>query len=273
MTVLLAASSADLGGQDELAYASIAAFALMISIGAVIRLRHHHRKWGQVALRAVRAERHRIARELHDEAGHGLFLIATHARRLPAISPATKSIAMAIDETAQATMQQIRNLVGVLRSGGPAPPPEQDRRSLSAQIVEALLLQSPSPGRARFEVNRIEREELVPRPVRRVVLSVVQEGLASELKHHPHGSVSVLIDYGRGVLVRIQGQPPQAGGSGAGVQMMPGCLAGLRERVQAEGGVLEIWQTAEEGRVLIARFPEEARHDGKEPWCASAFYS
>ncbi|TMR95146.1 sensor histidine kinase [Nonomuraea basaltis] len=200
-------------------------------------------------------ERRRIARELHDGLGHGLIVIAMHARRLPALAPQTRPIAEAIDETVSDILGQVRTVIGVLRgskqrsvSDRPAP--------LSAQVA-ALISNLPSDAAAvRFAVRGVEHQ--VDGRIRDVVLRLVQEGLTNAFKHGKDLPVRVDLGFGDDELeVSVV--------SGAGelaehVHQLAGYgLLGMREGVVAAGGGFECGPLTDGGFLIRAWLPTEER--------------
>ncbi|MER6830060.1 histidine kinase [Streptosporangium sp. NPDC000563] len=64
---------------------------------------------------AMLRERRWIARNLHDGVGHGLTVIALQARRLSGSSTTGHQVARIIEETAQATLEDLRETLAALR--------------------------------------------------------------------------------------------------------------------------------------------------------------
>ncbi len=202
-------------------------------------------------LRAEQArlgERARIAQEMHDVLAHKVSLIALHAGGLevnPAVGPEkVESSAGLIRETARQAMEDLREVLGVLRTdlshdgADLAPVP---RAADLARLVEA----SRSAG---VQVSsELTLPDDVPALVGRTVYRVVQEALTNVHKHARGVSTAVLVDGapGTGVTVRVTNVRPVAAdsllpGSGAG-------LVGLRERVTLSGGRLNAGPTQDGG--------------------------
>ncbi|WP_285493420.1 histidine kinase [Actinomadura sp. NBRC 104425] len=198
----------------------------------------------EVAL-AVQRERRRIARELHDAVGHGLVVIAMHSRRLPAVSAQAQSVARLIDETAQATLRDMRQIIGTLRGA-----PEPGGWLLSQRAAE-LVGRMPD-GRA-VELEVTGREPPLPLDLRTTALHVVQESLANALKHGG-GRLRVLIEYGDELRITVTdegGRPPGEGWAGPGGQG----LRGLVETVTARGGSFTFGRPPGDGFLVRARLP------------------
>jgi signal transduction histidine kinase len=233
---------------------------LAIGIGTrVAERRRRSRASRQVTLAsaAVQEERRRIGRELHDIVGHGLLVVALHARRLPALAPQTRPLALAIDDTAQTTLRQVRHLVGALRTTQPADE-RGDGAALSSRIVD-LTARLPY-HRLSVVLDRAEREHLVPPRLRTTLLRVVQEGLTNALKYGHDKPVQIELRFADEVLLIVASGACSAAaepakdtaGAGAGHG-----LFGLRERVMAEGGSFESGPVGD-GFLIRARLPVPA---------------
>src|SRR4051812_11992153 len=94
----------------------------------------------ELADRAVTEERLRIARELHDVVAHSMSVVAVHAgtgRMVAVADPAGAQQALeTIEVTTRAALQEMRNLLGVLRSA--------DESDTSASWASSDL--APAPG-------------------------------------------------------------------------------------------------------------------------------
>ncbi|MBM0231505.1 sensor histidine kinase [Micromonospora sp. STR1_7] len=199
----------------------------------------------------VRAEeRTRIAREMHDVVAHQVSLMVVHAGALEvtAADPATVEAAALIRRTGRQALTDLREVLGVLRQGGPTTVPE---RGLDA--LDELIGESRSAG---LRVRR--RDEGVPAAlpatVGRTAYRVVREALTNVRKHAADAETTVCLRYlPDGLEVAVRNGP-----SGAG-QSLPGAgqgLLGLRERVELLGGRLEA-APADGGFLVRALIPVE----------------
>lgn len=201
-------------------------------------------------------ERARIAQEMHDILAHKVSLIALHAGGLevnPAVGPEkVESSAGLIRETARQAMEDLRDVLGVLRTdvsvdgADLAPVP---RAADLARLVQA------SRAAGVNVTSELTLPDDVPALVGRTVYRIVQEALTNVHKHARGASTAVLVEgaAGTGVTVRVANLRPVAAdsllpGSGAG-------LVGIRERVTLSGGRLTVGPTAEGGWQVEAWLP------------------
>jgi PAS domain S-box-containing protein len=204
------------------------------------------RKRAEADLRASRvrllvvadAERRRIQRNIHDGAQQRLTSVLLSLGRLrESAAGDTTLLDLAIDELATG-LQELRELASGLH------PSVLSERGFSAAL-EALALRAPVP----VELAAVPDRRL-PEPVEVGAYYVVAEALANVHKHADARRVVVkaaadearllveVVDDGEG------GADPEGGG-----------LSGLRDRVEALGGTLEVGSRAGEGTRVLARLP------------------
>jgi signal transduction histidine kinase len=205
---------------------------------------------------ATAEERTRIARDLHDSAGHAINVIlvqAGAARLLQEQDPARARAALeTIEDVARETLGEIDQLVRVLREDGSSngsevePPP-----GLAA--LETLAERHRTSGLAvdvRFEGGR---RHLTP-AVDRTTYRILQEALTNAARHG-RGNADVEVDFGPQALELTVTNPSprdtaQAEGHG---------IVGMRERTELLGGSFDA--TAVGGLFRVrARLP----YDGGE---------
>jgi signal transduction histidine kinase len=203
---------------------------------------------------AAAEERTRIARDLHDSAGHAINVIlvqAGAARLLQHQDPARSREALeTIEEVARETIDEIDRLVRVLRDEEPGdqepgvePPP-----GLAA--VNALAERHRSTG---LEVTvSVEGSVFdVPSDVSRAAYRILQEALTNAALHGD-GDASVRISLGEGVLALEVENTVAANGAGRAGGGLG--LVGMRERAALLGGTLAA--DSESGRFSMrARIP------------------
>ncbi|WP_329005245.1 histidine kinase [Kribbella sp. NBC_00709] len=211
-------------------------------------------------------ERARIAQEMHDVLAHKVSLIALHAGGLE-VNPAVgadkvEGSAKLIRETARQAMEDLREVLGVLRSdvsvaGADLAPVPQ------AADLERLIEASRDAGVTVGYDVALPGD--VPDSIGRTVYRLVQESLTNVHKHARGAATDVRVHgaRGEGVTVRVTNLRPVAAGS-----LLPGAgagLVGLRERVQLAGGRLTTGPTVEGGWRVEAWLPWDDRRQEAEP--------
>jgi signal transduction histidine kinase len=207
---------------------------------------------------ARRAERTRIAREMHDVLAHRLSLLATYAGALsyrPDAPPEQLSRAAEVVRSGvHQALDELREVIGVLRDDETRDGPGS--RPLPGLAELPRLVEESSAAGMRVEVRDGGWQPSgVPDAVGRTVYRVVQEGLTNARKHAAGERVTLCLDGGpgKGVDVSIanrlpaRAQPPSVPGTGTG-------LIGLGERVSLAGGTLE-WRDSDGEFLLRAWLP------------------
>lgn len=229
------------------------------ALSASLRLRDERRRYedelaGWAAERAAQAERLRIARDLHDLASHGLGLItlrAAAARSVPGEAGALeRERALAdIEQASRRTTDELRRMLTVLRSPGPAPLRPADTLADLPEVVEAAAAGVTAPT---LEVDLDRLGDVAPL-AQLTVCAVVREALQNTVRHAGPTAVCVVVRREADDLVAdVHDAGPEVGweprpGAGHG-------LAGLRERVAAAGGSLTAGPHGD-GWAVCARVP------------------
>ncbi|MGH3519231.1 MAG: sensor histidine kinase [Haloechinothrix sp.] len=198
-------------------------------------------------VRAQDAERRRLGRNIHD--GIQQQLVALSARLRLARNELGRDPALA-DATLVALQADIRRSVEDLRelSRGIHPSVLSDRGLLEA--VESLLTFVPLPVRLAADAEM--RGRRLPEPVEVAGYFVVSEALANVLKHARASAVQVTLGVSDDVLV-VQVDDDGVGLAPAGVDGSG--LAGLRDRLDVLGGMLDVDGKSGSGTRLLARLP------------------
>jgi signal transduction histidine kinase len=190
-------------------------------------------------------ERLKLSRELHDVAGHSLTALKLNLARLardPAL--AAREELQVSSALADDLLGQIRQVVGTLRA--------HDGFDLRAAL-EALA--QPIPGvkividiEDHLRVDDIEQAE--------TLLRCAQEAITNALRHGRATGIVVALQRIDGTLtlsIANDGLAPSRIDPGNG-------LTGMRERLNAVGGTLEIVTTPPRGLQVIARIPNAPGH-------------
>jgi signal transduction histidine kinase len=195
---------------------------------------------------AAAEERTRIARDLHDSAGHAINVILVHAGlgRLRAEDDPARREFETIEQVARETVGEIDQLVGALREHGDEvePPP-----GLAA--LEPLVARHRAAG---LDVTTTIQGDLRPLPpvVDRAAYRILQEALTNAARHGA-GSARVEATFAENELeLKVTNPLRDEGardGDGHGI-------VGMRERAALLGGVLEANALAQSFRVR-ARLP------------------
>jgi signal transduction histidine kinase len=181
---------------------------------------------------AAAEERARIARDLHDSAGHAINVIlvqAGAARLLQQQDPERARQALeTVEQVARETIDEIDRIVGALREGGSAevePPP-----GLAA--LDGLVEQHRAAGLDVSVATRGSRRSLA-RPADQAAYRILQEALTNAARHG-NGRVDVDIVFGDNDLAITVTNPaePEMGVEGHGI-------IGMRERAALLGGTFQ----------------------------------
>lgn len=203
----------------------------------------------QAAEVALSRERALLAREMHDVVSHQVTLIAVQAGAMQVAGrdDAERGFARTIRQLCVVTLQELREMVQVLRaSGGTA-------REIAPQPVLADLPRLVADSGLETTIT-VDLPEDLGQPVQRAVYRFVQEGLTNVRKHAPDAVVRVSGRVHDGeVLVDLVNGPARAErielpGSGLG-------LVGLGERASLLGGSLDAGPQPGDGFALHLRLP------------------
>ncbi|OZM71247.1 two-component sensor histidine kinase [Amycolatopsis antarctica] len=215
------------------------------------------------AARAAQArtlERNRIAREMHDVLAHRISLVAMQAgvldHRGDLAAEETRVLIRGIAEGSHQALEELRDVLGVLRADPERPEPPQP----SLNRIPELVADARTSGLNATLTTTVTEEP--SEVLGRTCYRIVQEGLTNAAKHAPGAQVHVVLDgtAGEEIHVGVRSSPPTirttpAPASGFG-------LLGLGERVSLAGGELEHHPTADNGYLLSARLPWPG-HDHK----------
>lgn len=212
---------------------------------------------------AVLTERARIARDLHDVVAHRMSVVVVMAQtaryRVPDVSDGAAAEFDAIATAARASLDEVRQLLGVLRVEGrdgtaPAPTP-------GLPEIDSLITETRRAG-AHIEFRDALDHSLFAESSALVIYRIVQECLANATKHAPGGRIDVdLAPAGEpsglmvaqvSVISSAATEPPlRLWGAGVGI-------AGMTDRARAVGGSLTAAPTADGGFAVRAHIPATA---------------
>jgi signal transduction histidine kinase len=210
---------------------------------------------------AREAERLRIAREMHDVLAHRVSLLSLHAGALEfhpdAPAEEVAQAAAVIRASAHAALEELRDVIGVLREGTPGGGPEPPQPTLAE--IPALVEESRLAGmRVRWHID-VPGDAVLPTALGRAAYRIVQEGLTNARKHAPAAAVEVTITAEAGTDLVVEVVSRRAVGVAAAAALeLPGAgtgLVGLAERVALAGGELEHGPDGAGDFVLRATLP------------------
>ncbi|MFG3660819.1 sensor histidine kinase [Streptomyces sp. NPDC047706] len=259
--------------EPELPYLVAVAFTVLFSVcvvgwGLLVRSKRQlmfslrdraRRAETEAVLRAEQAQRlarEAIAREMHDVLAHRLTLLSVHAGALEFRPDAPREevarAAGVIRESAHEALQDLREIIGVLRAGEAD---DTGRPQPTLAAVDALVAESREAGSEVTLDLRVADPAAVPASAGRTAYRIAQEGLTNARKHAPGAEVTVSVTGapGEGLTVHIrnpapEGDVPHVPGSGQG-------LIGLTERATLAGGRLEHGERADGGFEVRAWLP------------------
>jgi signal transduction histidine kinase len=266
--VLLVAHATALGQASSAFPGTAIAFGVLWWGGAWLagdRARLRHERMAELEQRALRAEREaqrerrlataeertRIARDLHDSAGHAINVILVHAGlgRLRATQDAgARETFQTIEDVARQTVGEIDQLVAAMREDA-AEPDVEPPPGLAA--LDTLLQRHRAAGLDVTSTTHGDRRSLPP-SVDRGAYRILQEALTNTARHG-NGSAEVDIAFGPSALELTVANPIRTNGTARESRGGHG-LIGMRERAVVLGGSLDT--TDRNGRFCVhARLP------------------
>jgi signal transduction histidine kinase len=249
------------------------------SLGALLRLRAaaERSRRDQAVADAVTAERMRLAREVHDVAGHGFALIALQADVAlltlddqPAQARTSLAAIRAASGSALTELRASLEVFGAPPEGAASPP--RGPVGLAEQLAEVVDRAGRAGLAVELDVDPAvrgagpggqERDEAVVR--------VVQESLSNVIHHAGAAPAQVTVGVD-GDLLRVtvtdRGQPAQ-GPAAPALGPRPGApgsgLAGLAERLRLVGGDLVAGPREPAGYAVTATVPVASGGRAEEP--------
>jgi signal transduction histidine kinase len=212
----------------------------------------------ELARRAVAEERLRLARELHDVVAHAMSVIAVQsgvgAHVVDSRPEEVGKALAAIEATSRAALTELRRLLGVLRQ-------DSEPRASLAPVpglanLEGLLAEVAKAGLA-VKLRVEGRPAPLPTGLDLSAYRIVQEALTNVVKHAGPARAQVTIRYrDHEVAVEVTDDGRGVGAvAGDGRRGTGHGLIGMRERVQAFGGDLEVGPRPGGGFRVAARLP------------------
>ncbi|MFI6429084.1 sensor histidine kinase [Rhodococcus oryzae] len=209
------------------------------------------------ARRAILEEKARIARDLHDVVAHHMSLVVVQAQsapyRIDDVSPAARAEFESIGATARDALNEIRGMLGVLRSDGQlaedAPMPGLDR-------IDELVEGSRRAG-MQVQVDRIGTPERLSDSAGLTMYRILQESLSNAARHAPGAPVRVILGRDGGLATMAVINDPPVGTTASTVADHAGGhgITGMRDRASSVGGSLVAQPRPDGGFEVLARVP------------------
>ncbi|WP_149203450.1 sensor histidine kinase [Actinotalea subterranea] len=224
---------------------------------------------------AVRNERARMARDLHDAIAGNLSAIAIHseaALAVPADDPRAagrdRRALEAIRAAGVTSLAEMRSMILLLRSGGAL----DDGAAAPARLREAdALLDAARTAGLRVVWDGAPPADLPPLPaaVDQAAYRILQEGLTNAAKHAPGGRARVVVRRERDLLLlSVESDRAVRPARDAGV---PGSAAGHAvARASADGGGLGLLTMRERAEALGGRLTAGWVDDVAGRWAVAA---
>lgn len=218
----------------------------------------------ELAERAVAEERLRIARELHDVVAHSIGVIAVKAavaNHVVTTRPEEAGDALrVIEATSRDALQEMRHLLGVLRSEKTGAYADADLSPVPGTAGLAGLVRHATGAGLRVRLDAPHLDDL-PEAFGLTVFRLVQEALTNAVKHAAPADCHVVITRDeRHVTIEVTDdggpdrdtstEPASNGGHGGGHG-----LIGMRERVAVYDGEFSAGPRPGGGFAVFARLP------------------
>lgn len=205
------------------------------------------------ARRAILEEKARIARDLHDVVAHHMSLVVVQAQtaayRIEDVTPAARAEFESIGATAREALNEIRGMLGVLRSDGQLP-----EHAPQPKAVDVLaLFEGARRAGVHIEWSIDGALDTVSETTGLALYRIVQESLSNASRHAPGAPVRVELGCDTVLDLRVVNAPgatPARQGDNGGHG-----IAGMRARALAAGGEVSTTGLPDGGFEVRARLP------------------
>ncbi|WP_405166091.1 histidine kinase [Nocardia sp. NBC_01499] len=205
------------------------------------------------ARRAILEEKARIARDLHDVVAHHMSLVVVQAQTAPyrveGVTPAARAEFESIGATAREALNEIRGMLGVLRSDGQAPEHAPQPKAADVPTLFEGALRAGVPIAWTIDGSL----ETVPDAAGLALYRISQESLSNASRHAPEAPIQVHLRVGPVLELIVRNGPTATvarpvGNGGHGI-------AGMQARALAVGGDLTAGPRTDGGFEVHARLP------------------
>jgi signal transduction histidine kinase len=204
----------------------------------------------QIKQSAVVAERHRLARDLHDAVTQTLFAATTMADAVPITwgknPDRAQELLKQVTTLNRSALAEMRTLLLELR---PDAITKSDLKTLLSQLLQTV--KGKKVIETHLSVTGIEIE--LPEDIHIALYRIVQESLNNVVKHSQATQTRILVNYDpECLIVRIedngQGFDPTRRSAGLG-------MGGMRERAESLGLRLQIESAPAQGTIIEIIWP------------------
>jgi signal transduction histidine kinase len=216
--------------------------------------------------RAVREERVRIARELHDVVAHSLGVVTVQAgvgRRIGTAAPAEALRALrAVEVTGRSALEELRRILGLLRDDEAAQPSLAPVPGIAdlGELAEVVRAAGTPVG-----LDVTGDVAGLPPAAALTVYRIVQEALTNVVKHAGGAAAAVRVAAGPdGVRITVSNEG-RAGAAGVAAGAGRHGIVGMRERAAVFGGTLDAAPVAGGGFQVTAFIPVHGQPEHGPP--------
>ncbi len=233
---------------------NVAALIPWVFVAGFALAMRYRARLAEVERQSVRlSERNTLARELHDSVAHHVSAIAVQAQAARFVASSDPDAAVdaiaAIEETANTAIDEMRRMVGILRSD------DDEARTVAATSLASL---ARPDGRPRVVLVGAAELGTLPTAVAAAVFRIAQESVTNATRHSDGVTfvdIKVVIDSDEVRLEVVNDGNPTTKNSGSGFGSI-----GMRERVDALHGTLEAGPRSNSGWRVAAVLPV-GRHE------------
>ncbi|MEV6767968.1 histidine kinase [Nocardia sp. NPDC051030] len=251
-------SFAEAGLGWPIAITGLVVFGLLVRWLAVSRqalLKQSEETELERARRAILEEKARIARDLHDVVAHHMSMVVVQAQtapyRIDGLSADARAEFESIGTGARAALNEIRGLLGVLRSDGQLP--EHAPQPCAADVPE--LLEGARRAGVPITWTIDGGLDTIPDTTGLAMYRIVQESLANASRHAAGAPVWVRIVHGVGLTLTITNDRPVGAGHVDHFGTPGSGIGGMQSRATAVGGTLTAGPRPDGGFEVHAELP------------------
>ena len=223
----------------------------------------------QADLRILAEERNKLARDLHDVVAHQMSMIVVQSQsapyRLQGVTPAIHAEFDTLAETARGALDEVRGLLGVLRSDAESP-------EVTPVGADQILPTLHAARRSGVDVTWTVSGEIadIDETAGVALQRVLQESLSNASRHAPGGAVVVNLEIGAdqtggfGDGAKVASIEIDNGPAAPDALIAPGTsggsgIQGMSARVRAVGGAFTALPASDGGFTVTATVPLRSR--------------